>query len=437
MKFDIDARAGSPPTTVPQARPASSLKNPQRLAWLVIWGAFFVCITATVSLPLGARRFILYSVEARPGTLQAINVTQEACGTVRFTPPNAAQPTAVTCDPASFPEGSTIATDLNSRALITFFEGSIAQVFPGTLLIARGMRQPRFQWSELANTVQVDQQNGLVLYAVAPALVSAGNPQARPVAMEVRTPGFDAVLSEGSYSIEVDEKGTQIVVRSGGPASVHANVGTREAIVSQGQRLFADAGKSLSEPLPAAQDLIANGGFTSDLFPPAWQPFFDQGGDGGTVDGKLNIVTVDGRRSLHISREGSGSNSAISGLRQTLNRDVSYFQSLVLYADVRLHNQALSGGGYQSTEYPLILRLKYRDVNGDEYDYVQGFYYQNTDNNPTKNGEPIPVDKWVPYQTGNLLQMLDPKPFYLLSVEIYASGWDYESYISTLRLTVE
>ena len=108
-----------------------------------------------------------------------------------------------------------------------------------------------------------------------------------------------------------------------------------------------------------------------------------------------------------------------------------------LIADVRVHSQSLAGGGILSSEYPLILRMRYRDVYGSEAEWVHGFYIQNTLNNPTNNGERIPADVWVPFESGNLLETLDPKPFYVTTIQIYASGWDYESYVTAVRLIVE
>jgi hypothetical protein len=143
------------------------------------------------------------------------------------------------------------------------------------------------------------------------------------------------------------------------------------------------------------------------------------------------------RRAVQILRSGSNQNSAITGIRQQIDKDVSDARTLILSADVRLHYQNLSGGGYLSSEYPLIIRILYRDVNGSEAEWVHGFYYQNDANNPTLNGELVPSDEWVPYETSNLFETLDPKPFRIVRVEIYASGWDYESYISGVRLTVE
>jgi hypothetical protein len=97
----------------------------------------------------------------------------------------------------------------------------------------------------------------------------------------------------------------------------------------------------------------------------------------------------------------------------------------------------LSGGGVLSSEYPLILRMKYRDVYGSEAEWVHGFYIQNATNNPTNNGEQIPPDLWVPFEAGNLFETLDPKPFFITSLQIYASGWDYDSSVSGVRLVVE
>jgi hypothetical protein len=97
----------------------------------------------------------------------------------------------------------------------------------------------------------------------------------------------------------------------------------------------------------------------------------------------------------------------------------------------------LSGGGVVSSEDPLIRRLKYRDVYGSEAEWVHGFYYQNTANNPTNNGELVLSNVWLPYESGNLLETLDPRPFFITSIQVYASGWDYDSFVTGIRLIVE
>jgi hypothetical protein len=369
--------------------------------------------------------------------VQAISPNQDGGGTVIYTPLNATQPIAVKSDPASFAEGGMIETDQTSRAFLTFFDGSTAQVFPGSRLVVDQMRRPRFGWSQLPNVIQINQMQGLVRYGAASATTNADNPEGRAVHLAIHTPSFDVTLGEGSYSIEVTDSESQVVVREGN-AAVYSLSGDHEIVVGQGQRLQATNGQPLPlNPIPAAQDLIVNGNFSSDVLGQEWQPYTDPNSDNGGPKGSVHVVTAGDRRALQILRTGAGTNSTVTGIRQQIDRDVSDFRTLVFSADVRLHYQSLSGGGYLSSEFPLIVRLKYRDVDGNEWESVHGFYYQNDDQNPTNNGERIPQDTWVPYETGNLMEGLDQRPFRIVSLSVYASGWDYESYISGVKLTVE
>lgn len=437
MKFDVEITPATAAPALPRPRTGVLQKNPERLAWMVILGAFGICVALAIAVPFAGRYFLLYSLESRTGTLQAISPNQDGGGTVSYTPPNATQPIAVKSDPAPFGEGGTIETDQTSRAFLTFFDGSTAQVFPGSRLVVDQMRRPRFDWSELPNMIQINQMQGLVRYGAASAVVHSENPGGRSLRFAVHTPAFDATLGEGSYSIEVTASESQVVVREGS-ALVHSLQGDREVTVGQGQRLQAEMNAPLPlNPVPAAQDLILNGGFTLDTLGTEWQPYTDPNGDNGGAKGSVLVVTMGDRRALQILRTGAGSNSRVTGIVQQIDRDVSDFRSLVFSADVRLHYQSLSGGGYLSSEYPLIVRMKYRDVDGNEHESTHGFYYQNDDQNPTINGERIPQDTWVPYETGNLMEGLEQKPFRIVSLAIYASGWDYESYISSIKLTVE
>lgn len=437
MKLDIDLNPAPAAPALPRPRTGVLQKNPQRLAWLVIFGAFAFCVALAIAVPLSGRYFLLYSLESRPGTVEAISPNQDGGGTVSYTPPNATQPIAVKSDPATFAEGGMIETDPTSRAFLTFFDGSTAQVFPGSRLVVDQMRRPRFDWSELPNMIRINQMEGLVRYGAASAVVHAENPGGRTLQFAVHTPAFDANLGEGSYSIEVTDSDSQVVVREGS-AIVRSLQGDHEVVVGQGQRLLATKDQPLPlSPVPAAQDLIVNGNFTTDVLGTEWQPYTDPNSDSGGPKGSVLVVTMGDRRALQILRTGAGSNSRVTGVIQQIGRDVSDFRSLVFSADVRLHYQSLSGGGYLSSEYPLIVRLRYRDVDGNEHESTHGFYYQNDDQNPTNNGERIPQDTWVPYETGNLMEGLEQRPFRIVSIAIYASGWDYESYISSIKLTVE
>lgn len=443
MKLDLESRALPQRVRVAQPQTLVWQGKPERAAWLVLFGAFFVCVALSALVPALGYQFIRFSSDAQTASLQAIGITKEGDTPVRVNAPNVTLPIAVK-DPAPVSENYTIVTDKSdsSRGLLTFFDSSIATVSPNTQLTLREMRRPRFGWSDQPNIVTVEQIGGAVRYAIAPIWKHEGNPDGRALQFLVRTPNFDVWLNPGgSYAVNVSDGSSEIAVREGS-ALVQSRDGSRQMLVGLGQRIVAQDNQPLGDLLPAAKDLLANGDFAqtitcdpNEIGP--WKCYSDQGGDGGNVNGSIGIVHAGDRRAVQIKRVGSNQNSAITGIRQEINRDVSDFRTLNLSADVRVDQHNLSGGGYQSTEYPLILHLTYKDVNGDQHEYFHGFYVQNDTNNPHENADRIPRAQWIPFDSSNLLASLPFKPFRIVSAEIYASGWDYESYLSNIRLTAE
>lgn len=400
-------------------------KNPERVAWMVIFSAFAVFLVLCAAIPVSARSYLLYSTSPKPATFEVIS------GTVRVQERGATVPIAVTKS-LQLSEGSTIETDGNSRGILTFLDGSTLTLFPNTQLTLREMRVATFSWGAAPITLIVEQTRGGIRVGVAQliALVSAASP-AR--AFQINTPQLTATLDEGSYAIDVSAEASQITVRDGS-ATVAAQ--GRTVTIHRGQRTVAPRGNPPLPPLPAAQDLIVNGDF-KDPLSRRWTVLQDPGSAPDVAAGHVEPTPLGDRQTVRLVRTNSVQTSAITGIIQQISREVSDYRTLRLSADIRLHLQSLSGGGVLSSEYPLILRLKYRDVYGSEAEWVHGFYYQNVTNNPTNNGEQVPVDVWVPFETGNLFETLDPKPFYITSLQIYASGWDYDSYVSSVRLIVE
>ncbi len=402
-------------------------KNPERVAWLVLWGAFIAFLMLCAAIPVGARSYLLFSASPRQALFEWIR------GTPSILEPNMQAPIAVTnvTKAVQIMQGSVIETDANSRGIITFFDGSTLTVFPNTLVTLSMMQAPKFDWGLEPTRIMVEQRRGRIRVSPAPLYAEGGN-SARPRVFEVQTPHMVASLREGGYAVDVntvDTDSSQIVVDYGA-ANVVAQ--GRSVAVTQRQRTVVTRGNPPLPPMPAAQDLVVNGDFKD---PPerGWNSFQDPIPPVGVAD----VAMLGDQRAGHIVRTNSNGASARTGIIQTINREVSDLHVLKLYADVRLHYQSLSGGGYMSSEYPLILRLKYRDVNGSEVEWVHGFYYQNTANNPTVNGELVPVDVWYPFESGNLFEIQEFDPFYITTLEIYASGWDYESYVTNVRLVVE
>ena len=204
-----------------------------------------------------------------------------------------------------------------------------------------------------------------------------------------------------------------------------------------GQRTQIDLGQPPQPVTGAERDLLANGSFR-DTLSEGWRVFNDQGTDGGNVDGRVETVVDEGRPAVRFVRNGGQGNHCETVLEQTINRQLSEpITSLKVRAWVKVRYQSLSGGGYLSSEYPLMIRIQYRDAYDSETEWIQGFYYQNVAGTPTTYGQEIPRDRWYPFESENLLDKLSIKPYKIISVRVYASGWDYDSLISDVHLVVE
>jgi hypothetical protein len=196
-------------------------------------------------------------------------------------------------------------------------------------------------------------------------------------------------------------------------------------------------GSPPTAPTGVAKNLVVNGDLADGLSV-GWRVFNDQGTDGGEVDGKAEMVVDEGRRAIHFARSGAHGNHCETAIEQTLDRQLpDPVTSLELRATVKVRYQGLSGGGYLSSEFPLMIRLTYRDVYDSEAEWVQGFYYQNTENNPTMYGLEIPRNQWYLFESENLLETLPIRPYKIIRVRVYASGWDYDSLVSDVSLIVE
>lgn len=399
-------------------------KNPARMAWLVLLGAFGMFLMLCAAIPVSGRSYLLYSWHPEQATLEVIG------GTVRVQERDAAAPIAVTKS-LQVSEGSTIETDETSRGILTLFDGSTVTLFPSTQVNLRQMRESTFEWGRVPMTLQIQQTRGRIRVGAAPLYAPEGG-TAHTRSFQVYTEHLLATLADGSYAVDVIPEVSSQVTANDGSAEVIAQ--GQSVTLTRRQRTVVTRGNAPLAPLSAALDLIVNGDFKD---PPdrGWNAL--PAPSTGIPPGHADVTLLGDRETIHIYRSNSGQTSAISGIIQQINRDVSDLHTMKLSADIRLHYQSLSGGGYMSSEYPLILRLKYRDQYGSEGEWVHGFYYQNITNNPTVNGELVPQDVWVPFESGNLFEIADPRPFVITSLQIYASGWDYDAYVSSIRLIVE
>jgi hypothetical protein len=404
-------------------------RNPQRLAWTVLSVSLFVCMVLAVSVPLTVTSFINDSSDA---ALMTLDVQQ---GTALVSREGATEPIGVTTSLTNLAEGSTIRADENVQALLTIrsvHDNALLQtvaIYGNTDLDIRQARAPRFQQSTRPYQIDLKVNRGRVSTNVA-----KGND--RPLEITLTTPQATTSLQEGSYSFDVNNDETQVTVRDG-LANVGAQ-GSTQTLNAQ-QRTVVKLNSRPSGILSPERNLVTNGNFRLPL-EGTWDVYNDlQNTD--ELSGTVTIQSVGGQRSAVFDR--TGAYHAETGIRQNItNRDVRDFRSLRLHFVVRVSEQDVPVCGQAGSECPLMVRLDYKDENGTDSRFYQGFYAVPDRNgvNPnynTSSGSRNEHKRIVPnvaytYDSANLMETL--KPQQITAITFYASGHSYRSAVAEVEL---
>ena len=397
-------------------------RNPERLAWFILLVSFSACCLIAISIPLSVRWYLDRAISQELPSLIVIN------GTTSVERRGAEEATAVSSTLLNAPESSWIYTH-DSQALLSFLDQSTVTLYRDTELALLESRGPRFEISSQPVRIYLLIQRGRMRLDVA-------DDERRPLEFRVRTPYSQVSLQEGSYIIEVRGDASQVICRYG-EATVTA--GDEVVKLQRQERVVAESGTGLSGLLPAQRNLILNGEFREPLSV-GWETYHLQS-DPTEVEGQASVVDFDGRHAVLFSRRGAARNHAETGIVQQINQEVQEATSLRLHLTVRLAYQSLPGAGYLSSEFPVIIRLDYKDTYGNDRFVTHGFYYMDpTQDWPIINGEKIPALVWFPYESGNLLnwpQLREAPPATVTSVSIYASGWEYDSMVTEVEFLTE
>jgi hypothetical protein len=402
-------------------------KNPERVAWTVLSVAFVVFCALAAGIPLSIRAFLLNSTVPQDTQIQVIE------GTVLVRKANGNALIGVTKAETLSP-GDEVITDATSWATLDLFDRSHVILYSNTDVELEQLRSPRFGLSDQPNWIDLNLTGGLVRVGVA-------LPGEHTTAFRVKTPHTLIMLAEGSYRIRVNNEGTEITVDRG---QAIVGSGISRVAIPQGTRTLVDLSGMPSDPMPAAQNLVNNGDFQQPLAS-TWltttevlarsvePPTIEVVEDGGRMAARL------------VRREQDEGNHTQAAIQQKLDYDVRDFVQLVVSLDVKLDFQSLSGGGQLSSEFPVIVRLDYKDRWGKDLFWTHGFYYQNQAGYPIALdpwghpfGEQIPRAVWFPYESGNLLELLgESGPVHITGLTVYASGWNYDSLVTEIQLIVE
>jgi hypothetical protein len=401
--------------------------TPEYKAWAVVLASFGIFCTLLIGIPLAIRSHIIHATTAEVTILE-----DPIDGVVNVRKPGESDFIRVTERNEEILEGATIATDESYRAFLRLFDGSTLTLYDSTEIVLERVRSPRYAASAKPNDIQFRVNRGRVGIAVASPIKGTSH-------VGVYSPHAYMMLKEGSYSVIVDEAQTHIAIRTIRPGEATIITDSERKWFNRGLCRVVD-GLPIEGPLPPEQNLIVNSDFSSPLGR-GWEEQPPRRQEESDPYGQAGIVVQDGKTLLAFSRTGAltwGETSII----QRIDKDVRDFSSLKMSFEVLVNEQSLPGGGYKSTEFPVMVELQYKDTNEDSRFRYWGFYYLDPGTGPEwaklVNGTKVVRGEWYLFESNNLMQTLgDTRPVRIENVRVYASGWDWDSAITNISLLVQ
>jgi hypothetical protein len=415
-----------PQEAPPLARPFDAAHDARRRAWFCILTAFGIFCVLVGWLGYTANTWRKTAYSAPPAQLASKR------GIVLYQGPRDALPVSV-AEATTLEEGGTLEVPASSEAVIHLgVDRSLIRLRGGAKIKLVTMRIGRFNRD--LTQVRLDQVQGAASYQIAGEL-----PDGREV--EIRTPETtgpqDGIkLTKGDYLVWVQPQTTRLISYVG---QAKAQLGDVVQRLRDGRWIaFGPQAPSDFRPYNLPEHLLSNRNFSKGLTD-AWSPI--DAGERGRPDigGQRAVVeeVVDGRtlRVLHLTRDTAKDTHNETGIRQEVNREVWAYRSLTLAALVKVSHASLDGGGYAGSEYPMMFRLHYVAENGGSYTWAHGFYISNFTNRPVDLGEQVGAAEWYEYKF-DLMQLKD-RPAYIGSIEVLASGHDFDSRVADLQLIAE
>lgn len=394
---------------------ARELRRRERVAWAILLSAAALFVAFVVAVVGGAAWYREAAMTARSASLDEI-----IGGTVLYQSEQLVRE-AVAAKGQKLQDGDRLRTAGDGQALVSLPDGSVIRLWPETAIQVRQLRSSTYTANNTAIVLVLLNGHARFDVALTPTLERR---------FELITPHGRALLREGNYRVEVSGWGSEIAVRSGS-ATV---TGRDESVeVLRQERTVVLPNATPTTPGAALRNLIQNGDFRLGF--ETWQRGSRNEEDG--VFGQTQIVEEEGRYAVRLRRSGSRRHGE-AFIHQAVNRDVRDESILRLTLDAKVVSQSLSGGGVLGSEYPLMVRVRYRDAFGSENSIVRGLYVSNPDGRPTTYGLAVPAKQWLPITIDLFdVQQVQPRPAHILWIEVEGSGWEFESLVTGVQLLAE
>jgi hypothetical protein len=402
-----------------------------RLAWAIIWlgvlGFLLIC-------GLGALGVFVYTTSA---TVSQTASVQRMHGSLLEVLRAGEREWRVVSEPftTTLQEGDSVRTGPDTAAFIKLFDGSAVTVYYSTEVKLLTLQASRYGNQE--KRIAVEQARGVATYGLADRS-PYDQLEAEVTTAQARISlGDNTTVRVSTLGAERTTPALTQVVLQGGTAVVAAD--NEYARPKPNEMVRVVAGQPLPTPEPATDELFANGGFESGADEPdeAFAGWAALPGPNAPIDGAHVVThteeTAGEPRSIELTRAADQSGATRVTVKQDLNRQVSFYHSLILHLQVRVVEQ--SPETTPSGPYPLIIQMHYYDQEGHERIWEQSFYYDtggSTAGPSSLTEARVKRGLWQPREYD--LKKLAPDAVRLGWFDIIGNGTQFSVWVSELSL---
>jgi hypothetical protein len=407
-------------------------------AWILLLAGFAVFLVLLMFAGSTAYSYVVDGTEARTATLEVVSgqsLLQRSRGDDDW---------RLVTNISTVREGDQISTGSATAGWLTLFDQSTVEISENSLVHVRQMRTSRLFRDR--KVMELEPIRGTIYVGMAPrGDFNSSELHVRSGPVSVRMRDEIRTGQTGSFLVETqrqdplgDESDPLLSVRVAvlrGEAMLETEHATQA--LEADQQIVVEPSGEHGEITTAKRELIRNGDFSRQLAD--WIEFHETQGDPAGETGTIERVPVDNISSsgaaVQISRSSRVGDNWETGIQQSIGQSLRVHSSLNLSFDVRIDEQQPLGGGDRQTEYPLIVRLNYIDLHGQNREWWHGFYIQEDPANtvPEERATLIERGEWVSINED--LRNLTPLPRQISSITLYSSGHNYRTYVTNVSLT--
>jgi hypothetical protein len=421
-------------------------RSPEQVAWITLIVSFIVFILTGVGATFGARWFVLSSTV---GLETHVLVGRGTVG-VRPVAGGTSGAEAVRSS-RQLGRRELVTTDEIAQGTIQFVDAHLADrvianatILPGSQIELFSAERPRFNLGDNHYFIELGSFEGRLEIDIPPDL---------PKAIELKVQGSRAevILTEPGLYLLWSLPNSSIVIARRGQALMESPAVQSSVEVAPG--LTGVVSNSEASVNFTTTELVRNALFLDSSQPgvaDSWGCYsFSENPD--APRGIQQLLTINGRRGLHIMRSGEDLGYGETGCQQFLGQrrqglDVSDFRTLRIRATLDIDWHSLAVCGVQASECALMLELSYLNDFGLEQRWIHGFYafehvnpeVPRTCDSCLTEHERITPGNWYTYESGNLFELPEGfRPARLMQIRFYSSGHEYDVTVGEIALLGE